>query len=250
MHEDIPHLFNRAVAVNRRIDDGVVPEVETLLRPRIPFLGVAGVFAVEAGIGAERAEKGSLVVGRPAHPSERYLLQFGNRIPAFDEVLAGFRSEEKRMRHLPRPGVGQDADLVFLFVKPIVPARHHARRVSKSRVLRNVLDALAIDVNLASVPDAFKEFRTGIDTRRRRGRVARGSRSRCYCHRRSPPLCNRTDKRCCRTDPKTLVTLFRRGLRAELSALPDGTKGIVRYHPRHRFAYRLPRSRRMQMPKR
>src|SRR4029077_939561 len=55
MHEDVAPLLDRAIAIDRRIDDGMIPEVEPLLGPGIPLPGITGVFAIEARIRAQRA---------------------------------------------------------------------------------------------------------------------------------------------------------------------------------------------------
>src|SRR6202008_4168690 len=54
------------------------------------------------------------------------------------------------------------------------------RRIAKSGMLGNVLDALAVDVDFPAVLDAVQEFRAGIDVGRRRRHV--GPHGSCSSH--------------------------------------------------------------------
>jgi len=66
---DVLDLFDRLVAVDRRIDQRVVELEHGFLRALVPGPRIVGEFAVEAGIGAERIEKSRLVVRAAAHPA-------------------------------------------------------------------------------------------------------------------------------------------------------------------------------------
>ena len=66
---DVADLLRRAVAVDRRMDDGVIDERHALLAELVPALGVLLPGIVEVGIGAERAEERRLVVRRAAEPA-------------------------------------------------------------------------------------------------------------------------------------------------------------------------------------
>jgi hypothetical protein len=64
-------LFDRLVAVYRRVDQCVVEIEHRLLSPLVPGAGVVGELTVELRIRTERVEEGGLVVGlRPIQPYE------------------------------------------------------------------------------------------------------------------------------------------------------------------------------------
>src|SRR5580693_7916546 len=74
------------------------------------------------------------------------------------------------MRHLEEfhgvaagAGVGRRGEHVLggLVVQRVVEQRHRARRVAERRMLGDVLDPLAIDVDLAAVAQRFQELRAG-----------------------------------------------------------------------------------------
>src|SRR5207249_1787740 len=69
VHIDVADLVRRPVAVDRRVDDGVVHVEHLLLRPLVPAAGVFLVRRVEVGVGPEGGEECRLVVGRSAHPA-------------------------------------------------------------------------------------------------------------------------------------------------------------------------------------
>ena len=89
---DVADFLRRTVAVDRRMDDGVVDERHALLAELVPALGVLLPRIVEIGIGAERAEERRLVVGRAAEPAIADLGPFGDGVAAgdrFRDVLRG-----------------------------------------------------------------------------------------------------------------------------------------------------------------
>jgi hypothetical protein len=91
VHEDVFHLVERLVAVDRRVDDGVVPVQDLLLRLAVPAPRVVLERLVEVGVGAERAEERGLVVGAAAHPAVGHPRPLGDRVAVGDEVLDAVR---------------------------------------------------------------------------------------------------------------------------------------------------------------
>ena len=80
----VADFVRRPVAVDRRMDDGVIDERHALLAELVPALGILLPRIVEIGIGAERAEKRRLVVRRAAEPAIGDLGPFGDGIAARD----------------------------------------------------------------------------------------------------------------------------------------------------------------------
>ena len=66
---DVADLVRRPVAVDRRMDDGVVDEGHALLAELVPAPRILLVGIVEVGVGAERRQERRLVVRRAAHPA-------------------------------------------------------------------------------------------------------------------------------------------------------------------------------------
>ncbi len=62
MAADVGHFVRRPVAVDRRVDDGVIDEGNALLAVAVPALGVVLVGIVEVGVRPERREERGLVV--------------------------------------------------------------------------------------------------------------------------------------------------------------------------------------------
>ena len=150
---DVAHLVRRPVAIDRRMDDGVVDEGHALLAVLVPAPGVVLVRLVEFGVGAERAQERRLVVGRAAHPAVGELRPFGDGVAPGDHLLERLRRLEERVGHAAVAGVGrqQEPVLALGIVQRVVQPRHHPRGVAERLVLGHVLDALAVDEDLAAV---------------------------------------------------------------------------------------------------
>ena len=161
---DVAHLVRRPVAVDGRMDDGVVDERHALLAELVPALGVLLVRRVEVGVGAEGREERRLVIGRAAHPAIGELGPFGDGVPAGDELLHVLRRLEERVGVTLVAGVGRQQELVLALgvVQRVVEARDHPGGVAEGRVRGDVLDALAVDVDLAAVLQRFQVFLAGL----------------------------------------------------------------------------------------
>ena len=165
---DVGHLVRRPVAVDRRMDDGVVDEGHALLAELVPAPRILLVGIVEVGIGAERRQERRLVVGRAAHPAVGDAGPFGDGVAAGDQLLERLRRLEEGVGHAAVAGVGRQQDLVLALgvVQRVVEARHHAGGVAEGRMRGDVLDALAVDVDLAAVAQRVEIFRAGLRRRR------------------------------------------------------------------------------------
>ncbi|PTQ50700.1 MAG: hypothetical protein HSCHL_1196 [Hydrogenibacillus schlegelii] len=175
VHEDVAHFFDRPVPVDRRVDDGVVPEDEPLLRLLVPPPGVFLIRRIKVAVGPQRPHKGSLIVRRPPEPAVDDALQLGDRVASFDQIFRTFGGAEIRMRPAAASGVGRhrpfpgfrSAPLFIFFMQlmdAVIPAGEHASRIPVRGVGSNVLDAFPIDVHLTPVPQAFQVFFPGKRT--------------------------------------------------------------------------------------
>ena len=131
----------------------MVDEGHALLAVLVPAPGVVLVRLVEFGVGAERAQERRLVVGRAAHPAIGELRPFGDGVAPGDHLLERLRRLEERVGHAAVAGLGRQQDLVLALgiVERVVQPRHHPGGVAERLVLGDVLDALAVDVDLAAV---------------------------------------------------------------------------------------------------
>ncbi len=171
MHADVGDFVRRAVAIDRRMDDRVIDERHTLLAEAIPAPRVVLIGFVEVGVGAERGEERSLVVGRAADPAIGEARPFGDRVAPGDQVGHRLRRLEIGVGEAAVAGVGrqQQAALAFFVVQRVVEPGDHPRGVAKRRMGGDVLDALAVDIDFAPVAQLFKIF--GARHRREAGRA-------------------------------------------------------------------------------
>ena len=161
---DVAHLVRRPVAIDRRMNDRVIDEGHALLAELVPAPRILLIRIVEVGIGAERRQKRRLVVRCAAHPAIGELRPFGDGVAAGDRLLERLRRLEESVGHPAIAGVGRQQDLVLALgvVQRIVKPRHHFRGVAERRVLGDVLDALAVDVDLAVVGQRGEIIRAGL----------------------------------------------------------------------------------------
>ena len=154
---DVLHLFGRLVAVDRRIDDGVVHERHGFLRTLVPGAGIAGVRAVILRVAAESVGVGRLVVRRAAHPAIGQARPLGDRGLRAAQVLARARHAEVAMRVAAGAGVGGAGQHVAVLrvVQRVVEPRDGPDRIAQSGMGGHVLDALAVDIDLAAVTQAL-----------------------------------------------------------------------------------------------
>ena len=119
----------------------------------MPGAGVVGELAVELGIGAERVEECGLVVGAAAHPAVGDAGPGGDRIALRDHVLARARDLEEFVRVAAGAGVGRRGEHVLGLgiVQRVIELGDRDSRIAERRVLRDVGDALAVDVDFAPV---------------------------------------------------------------------------------------------------
>ena len=164
MAADVADLVRRPVAVDRRMDDGVIDEGHALLAELVPALRIVLIGIVEIGIGAERRQERRLVVGRAADPAVGEARPFGDRVAAGEHLLERFRRLEVGVRHAAVAGLGRQQDLVLALgiVQRVVEPRDHARGVAEGRMLGHVLHALAVDVDLAAVAKRGEILRAGL----------------------------------------------------------------------------------------
>ena len=161
--EDVLHLVGGAGAVDRRIDDGVVHEQDVFLRAAIPALRVVGELSVELVIGAERVHQRRLVVGRAPHPAVGHARPGRDGVALADHVLARARDAEEFVGVAAGAGIGRPGQhgLALGIVQRVVEPRDRARGIAERRMRGDVLDPLAVDIDLAPVAQACEIFRAG-----------------------------------------------------------------------------------------
>ncbi len=154
--EYVLDLIHRLVAVNGRIDDGVVEVEAGFLDALVPGTGVLLEATVELGVGAQGAAEGGLVVRGATHPAVGQPRPFGNGIALLAQVTGGTSEAEELVGVTAVAGIGLPAQLVLggRVVQGVVEFGHGRRGVTKGGVCGHVLDAIAVDVDLAVVPEA------------------------------------------------------------------------------------------------
>ena len=87
-----------------------------------------------------------------------------------DQVLARMRDAEELVGEGARAGVGRAGQHVLLLrvVQRVIEPRDGARGIAEGRMGGDVLDPLAVDIDLAAVAQAFEIFRPGERPRRAR----------------------------------------------------------------------------------
>ena len=158
VHVHVLHFVERPIAIDRRIDDGVVDEGDLFLDPRVPALRVLLVRLVERRVGAQRREKRRLVVGAAADPAIRNARPFGDRVAVGHHLLDVARGAKELVGVAAAAGVGGSCEHVLAggIVQRVVQPRDHAHRVPERRMRRHVLDALAVNPDLAAVAQALE----------------------------------------------------------------------------------------------
>ncbi len=171
--EHVLDLIGGALAVDRRVDDGVIHEQDVFLRTPVPALGVLGELSVELVIGAERVHQRRLVVGRAPHPAVGHPCPGRDGVTLRYHVLARARGAEEFVGVAARPGVGRRSQHVFglRIVQGIVEPCDRARGIAERRVRGDVVNTLAVDIDLAPILEAREIFRARERPRGRCDRV-------------------------------------------------------------------------------
>src|SRR3981189_1615477 len=164
MAADIADLVRGPVAIDRWMDDGMIDEGHALLAKFVPAPGVVLVRIVKVRVGAEGREKRRLVIRRTAHPAVGHAGPFGNGVAAGDEILNGLWRLEEGVRHsrVARVCGHQQLVLSLVVMQRVEQARHHPGGVAEGRMGGDVLDALAVDEDLAAVAQGFDVLRAGL----------------------------------------------------------------------------------------
>ncbi len=157
---DVLDLVGRPPAIDRRVHDRVVHEQDVLLRALVPSLRVGGELAVIVGVGAERVHQRRLVVRRAAHPAIGHARPGGDRRLLRHQLLARARDPKIFMRVAARARVGRRGQHVLGLgvVQRVVEASQRARRIAERGMRGDVLDPLAVDIDLPPVAQALEIF--------------------------------------------------------------------------------------------
>ena len=154
---DVFHLVCRFVAVDGRVDDSVVKVQTGLLNAGVPVTGILLELAVEGRVCAKRAAERGFVVRRAAHPAVAQARPPGDGVALLTQVVGAFRHAEELVGVTAAAGVGAPAQRVLhvRFVQRVVHLRDGGRRIAKRRMGGDVFNALAVDINLAAILQAF-----------------------------------------------------------------------------------------------
>ena len=141
----------------------MVHEQDVVLRAPVPVLRVVGELVVEIVVGAERVHQRRLVVRRAPHPAVGHARPGGDRVALADQVLARVRDAEELVGEAAVAGVGRAGQHVLGAPDRAAHRRagDRARGVAERRMRGDVVDALAVDVDLAAVAQAFEIFLAG-----------------------------------------------------------------------------------------
>ena len=158
VHEHVADVLQRPVAVDRRVDDRVVPVQDALLGLAVPAPSVLLVGLVEVGVGAERGQERRLVVGAAPEPPVAQAGPLGDRLQVADAVLGAARVAEELVGAPAAPGVGLGGDHIAgcRVVQRVVQPRDRAGRVTERGMRGDVLDPLAVHVHLPAVTQALQ----------------------------------------------------------------------------------------------
>src|SRR5262249_18544453 len=123
-------------------------------------LRVAGELAVERVVRPQRIHQGSFVVWGAPHPAVGHAGPGRDGFALADQILARTGDAKELMRIAAVPRVGRAGQYVpgGGVVERVIELRDGARSVTERRMGGDVGNALAIDVNLATVPQAFEVF--------------------------------------------------------------------------------------------
>ncbi len=163
VHEDVGHFVGRFAAVGGRIDQRVVEEQAFFLRLAIPSERVFLVGRVELGIGSQRAGEARLVVGRSSEPAIRDFRPLGDRVARTHQIVGSARDLVELVREAAVAGIGGRGEnrAPLRIVQRVIHPRQHPRRVAEGRMRGHVLDALAVNPDLARIADALQELLAG-----------------------------------------------------------------------------------------
>ncbi|MCY1227187.1 hypothetical protein D9M72_394490 [compost metagenome] len=163
MDEDVLDRVRRLVPIDRRIDDRVVHEERRFLGAFMPGERVVLERAIPIGIGAERVHQRRLVVGGAAHPAIGHACPFGDRALLGGKIGGGAGDAEIFVGVAAGPRVGrrrQDVPLCRIMQRVIEPGERPGG-IAHRRMAGHVLDAFAVDIDLAAVAQAFQIFGAG-----------------------------------------------------------------------------------------
>jgi hypothetical protein len=170
---DVRAVRRRQIAIDRRMHDRVVDVPGALLGLAVPAGRVRLEALVEHGVRAERAQERPLVVGRPAHPAPGASLPVGDRVALGDLLLDRVRGAEEAVREASPFGRDGENVLALRVVQRVVHARDHPCRVAERRMVGDLLDALAVDPDLAVILEAREVLVAGERDERGAGRDRR-----------------------------------------------------------------------------
>ena len=154
MHVDVAHFRQFFAAIDWRIDDGMIDKGNLFLCFLVPAAGVVLERLIEVGVGSESTQKCGFVVGAASHPAVGYASPFCDRIAcAYQLFYVAWRLIEP-VGVAATAGVSFCAEntFVLLVMQCVVEARQHANRVAEGGVGGDVFYPLAIDPDLAAIP--------------------------------------------------------------------------------------------------
>lgn len=160
MAANIANLIGRPIAIDRRMNDGVVDVRHTLLAELVPTARILLIGLIELGVGTQGGEEGGLVVGCAAHPAVRDPRPLRDGIAPGEQIGRRPGSAEISVGHATVAGIRRQQNPLAArgIVERIVKACHHAGGVAERRMNGHIGNALAIQENLAAIPERCEIF--------------------------------------------------------------------------------------------
>ena len=200
VHEDVADFMRGAAAVDGRIDEAVIQKEALRRVARVPSPRALIEGRVKLGLRCQAAHERRLVVRRAAHVAVAHARPCDDRVARFPQLLRRITRLEKFVRAHAGPVDSRQSVARPRIVEGVIQARDGPASVAKRGMLRDVLDALAVDVNFARVPKACQipcavEHRVLRIPRFLRGAAARVFAMTCFLLDSRPSRCP-----CCKTE--------------------------------------------------
>ncbi|SQI30983.1 Uncharacterised protein [Serratia plymuthica] len=165
LHLDVNvfHFVDRFVAVNRRVDDGVVKVQTGFLNAFVPMAGVIGELTVKLRVSPQSAAEGRLVIRGAPHPAVGLARPVGDGVTLLAHFFRAAGVAEELVGVAAVAGVGIPAQTILAdrIVQRIVQLADRSRRIAERRVGGDVLHPLAVDIDFAAILQAFQVFGAG-----------------------------------------------------------------------------------------
>lgn len=159
--EDVGDLVNRLLAVHRRIDQDMVEEERAGGELLVPIERMLIERRVELRVGSKARHERRLILRRPPHEAVAKPRPCSNGIPRLEQFLWRLAGCEELVRADAVVVDGRQEVALRGVVERVIQAHDGAGGIAESGVSRHILDALAIDVDLACIAQTVEILRAG-----------------------------------------------------------------------------------------